>query len=165
MPQSFQPRFRQIFPKHFIKFLSNHGIVMIILMICFGTAVAAAAEGKAPAAALAPDSLKTGLQSVLATLRDAMLEEDFDKYIGVFSRNIRGNGMVRYWGRYKILEQEIVINKIKRINANNAVASTTWRSKTRNLETGEISNNSRKEEMKFTRQGGKWFIVPDPDTP
>lgn len=139
------------------------GIVIGILLILFISQGAAVPAAKAAAPTVV--DLKTSLQSVLYTLRDAILQKDFDKYVSVYARNIRGNQMVRYWDRYDTLKKEVAIDKIEVIDPNNAVAMVTWHSKTRDLRTGKVSSDTDSERIMFTRKNGKWLILPDEDMP
>lgn len=139
------------------------GIVIGILLILFISQGAAVPAAKAAAPTVV--DLRTPLQSVLYTLRDAILQKDFDKYVSVYARNIRGNQMVRYWDRYDTLKKEVAIDKIEVIDPNNAVAMVTWRTKTKDLRTGKVSSDTDSERIMFTRKDGKWLILPDEDMP
>lgn len=148
------------------------GMVIGILLILFVSRGAAAPpqplpapEDKAAAAAPVVVHLRTPLQNVLNTLRDAILQKDFDKYVSVYARNIRGNQMVRYWDRYDTLKKEVAINKIESIDPDNAIAFVTWHSKTIDLRTGKVSSDTDSERIMFTRKNGKWLILPDEDMP
>lgn len=148
------------------------GMVIGILLILFVSPGASAPpqplpvpEGKAAAAAPVAANLRTPLQNVLNTLRDAILQKDFDKYVSVYARRIRGNQMVRYWDRYDTLKKEVAIDKIEVIDPNNAVAMVTWHTKTKDLRTGKVSSDTDSERIMFTRKNGKWLILPDEDMP
>ena len=139
------------------------GIVIGILLILFISQGAAVPAAKAAAPTVV--DLRTPLQNVLNTLRDAILQKDFDKYVSVYARNIRGNQMVRYWDRYDTLKKEVAIDKIEVIDLNNAVAMVTCRTKTKDLRTGKVSSDTDSERIMFTRKNGKWLILPDEDMP
>jgi hypothetical protein len=147
------------------------GMVIGILLILFvgrGTAALPqpqpAPDDKAAASATTV-TLKTSLQSVLYTLRDAILQKDFDKYVSVYARTIRGNNMVRFWDRYDPIKNEVAIDKIESIDPDNAIAFVTWHSENRDLRTGKVSSDTHSERILFTRKKGKWLILPDEDVP
>jgi len=133
--------------------------ILLIFLVSQGTAAPPAPADKA-----APQ-LKTALQGVLLTLRDAMVQKDFDKYVSVYARNIRGNNMVRSWDRYDTLKLEVAVDKVTSIDPDNAIAAVTWQAKTKDQRTGEVSSRTSQEEIRFTRKQGKWFILPDEDVP
>jgi hypothetical protein len=139
--------------------------IWLILLVSGGAAAAAqpspAPEDKAAAAV----NLRTPLQSVLYILRDAIVQKDFDKYVSVYARVIRGNNMVRYWDRFDTIKQEVTIDKIESIDPDNAIAFVTWNSKTRDQRTGKVSSDTNSERIMFTRKKGKWLILPDEDVP
>ena len=147
------------------------GMVIGILLILFVSRGTAALPQPRPA----PDdkaatskttgTLKTSLQSVLYTLRDAMLQKDFDKYVSVYARTIRGNNMVRFWDRYDPIKNEVAIDKVESIDPDNAIAFVTWHSENRDLRTGKVSIDTHSERILFTRKKGKWLILPDEDVP
>jgi hypothetical protein len=110
-------------------------------------------------------NLKTSLQNVLCTLRDAKLQKDFDKYVSVYARRIRGNNMVRFWDRYDTIKNEVAIDKIESIDPENAIAFVTWYSENRDRRTGKVSSDTYSERILFTRKNGKWLILPDEDVP
>lgn len=140
------------------------GMIIGILLILFVSRGAAAPPQPSPASPAAAN-LRTSLQNVLYTLRDAILQKDFDKYVSVYARRIRGNQMVRYWDRYDTLKKEVAIDKIESIDLNNAVAMVTWHTKTKDLRTGKVSSDTDSERIMFTRKDGKWLILPDEDMP
>ena len=140
------------------------GMVIGILLTLFINLGAAAPPQPSPASPTAAN-LRTPFQSVLFTLRDAILQKDFDKYVSVYARRIRGNQMVRYWDRYDTLKKEVEIDKIEVIDPNNAVALVTWHTKTKDLRTGKVSSDTDSERIMFTRKNGKWLILPDEDMP
>ena len=150
--------------------------IILILFVSQGAAVppqpSPAPEDKATAAAPAAKpvsptaaTLKTSLQSVLYTLRDAILQKDFDKYVSVYARRIRGNNMVRSWDRYDTIKNEVAIDKIESINPDNAIAFVTWHSENKDLRTGKVSSDTYSERILFIRKNGKWLILPDEDAP
>jgi hypothetical protein len=174
-----EPSPRSNYSTRLISSLWRAGMVIGILLILFVSRGSAAPPQPAPApednaAAGAPAAkpasptavnLRAPLQSVLCTLRDSRLQKDFDKYLSVYARTIRGNNMVRFWDRYDTIEEEVAIDKIESIGPDNAIAFVTWHSRIRDRRTGKVSSRTDSERILFTRKKGKWLILPDEDVP
>jgi hypothetical protein len=169
-------------PTWIIGLLAGSGVIIIILLILLfsrGTAPPPPHKAEAPAPApqaavpapAAPASeavpgagdLKTQLQSVLSTLRDAQLRKDIFQFMSVYSLTYpdlddKRATTLKSWENYDFTTLAFTIGKIQPIDPDNAIVWVTWYIDTRNRRTQDLSSASQTYQVRFAKEMGKWRI-------
>ncbi len=129
-------------------------------------AVTAPAPPAAPPAETAKEAtadIKEQLAAVLSTLREAQLNKDIMKFMGVYSTTFpaldqKRTDTLASWENYDYTNLVFTLDKVQTIDPNNALAWVTWYIDTRNRRNQELSSTTQTYQVRFAKENGNWRI-------
>ena len=169
-PAPAPPPAPQGLPPWVIGALAGAAIVIILLLIVIfsriGTTPAppsppppTLATPGAPAA-----SLQDQLEYVLATLRNAQLEKNIDRFMSVYSQSfptydLKRQDTLKYWQGYDFTNLVFTVSKVQATDPDHATASVIWYVDVRNRQNKELSSATQKYQVQFVKENGNWRII------
>ncbi|MGA8140626.1 MAG: hypothetical protein WB948_08055, partial [Desulfobaccales bacterium] len=153
--------------------LAGAAIIIILLLIVIfsriGTTPAPPlAESPPPPTLATPGapaaSLQDQLEAVLATLRNAQLQKNIDRFMSVYSQtfptyDLKRQDTLTYWQSYDFTNLVFTVDKVQATDPDHATASVIWYVDVRNRENREVSSATQKYQVQFVKEKGNWRII------
>ena len=109
-------------------------------------------------------SLQDQLEAVLATLRNAQLQKNIDRFMSVYSQtfptyDLKRQDTLTYWQSYDFTNLVFTVDKVQATDPDHAPASVIWYVDVRNRENREVSSATQKYQVQFVKEKGNWRII------
>lgn len=127
---------------------------------------APAAEKPAPPAAPAPTpevSLADEVRETLSTLREAQLKNDIILFMSCYSYlypslDKKRETTLEYWKDFKFLDLNFVIDDVKPLGPDNALARVTWTMQIQNRQSQDFDSFTQVYRVVLAKELGKWRV-------